>query len=381
MSSAQSTQTSLRPHIVELGVGQPDPMLLPRDVIREATDALLARTADGAPLAYGANAGPEDLRLQLTQRIAISEREPSPGEILITGGNSQALHELCALLAEPGDAVLVEAPSYNFALQILRERRLQLVPVEMDDMGLVHEAVRNLRRKDIRVAFLYTIPTFHNPTGVSLADRRRRELLEVAANDELWILEDDVYRDLFYSGSAPQSLWQLDDSQSVVRLGTFSKILAPGLRVGWMTGPTEIVGKLSDGGLRMSGGGVSHFSAMAVAQLVTAGRLEPHLEKLRATYRSRRDALSAALRELIPEAEYKVPSGGYFIWVKLPRSIDTQELLPAAEKAGVAYVPGREFYGDNRGHNCARLSFTMYPTERLREGVLSLRTALAKFHP
>jgi 2-aminoadipate transaminase len=374
----QTTQLSLRPQIIELGVGQPDPRLLPGDCMRAATAAMLA--AGWEPLAYGANAGPENLLSQLALRIAQSEREPSLSEMIVTGGNSQALDELCTLLAQPGDAVLVEAPSYNFALQILRDHRLQLVTVPVDENGLVPDAVddvlRTLHEKGTRPAFLYTIPTFHNPTGVSLTLPRRRQLLAIAASNDLWVVEDDVYRDLVYSGSAPPSLWTLDDAESVIRLGTFSKVLAPGVRVGWMTAPRKIITQLVGGGLRMSGGGPSHFAAMAVAEFMAAKRFEPHIEHLRASYCGRRDELSAALDDLIPEAQHQRPAGGYFVWVKLPRSFDTEELLPIAEDAGVAYVPGQRFYTGGSGNRYLRLSFSMYSPQMLRDGVLRLRTAL-----
>jgi DNA-binding transcriptional MocR family regulator len=201
--SAQSTQLSLRPHIIELGVGQPDPELLPRDAIEHATTAL--RASSWTPLAYGANAGPETLLDELARRVSTAERELSLDELVVTGGNSQALDELCTLLAQPGDAVLVEAPSYNLALQILRDHRLTLVPVPLDEGGLVPaavaEVVRSLRQKRIRPAFLYTIPTFHNPTGTSLTLPRRHELLDVAAGNDLLVVEDDVYRELDRCGS------------------------------------------------------------------------------------------------------------------------------------------------------------------------------------
>lgn len=348
--------------------------------MQQATEATLA--SSWTPLAYGANAGPETLLSQLAQRIARSEREPSLSEMVVTGGNSQALDELCTVLAEPGDAVLVEAPSYNFALQILRDHRLQLVTVPVDEDGLVPEAVddvlETLRENGTRPAFLYTIPTFHNPTGVSLTPARRRQLLAIAASNDLWIVEDDVYRDLVYTDSAPPSLWALDDAESVIRLGTFSKVLAPGVRVGWITAPPKIVAQLVGGGLRMSGGGPSHFAAMAVAEFMAADLFEPHIEHLRTSYRSRRDELSTALDELIPEAQHERPSGGYFIWVRLPRSFDTEQLLPLAEETGVAYVPGRRFFTGDEGKRCLRLSFSMYSPEQLRDGVVRLRTTLDK---
>jgi DNA-binding transcriptional MocR family regulator len=366
--------------MIELGIGQPDPKLLPRAEMCQATGDLLRSASGWAPLAYGANAGPENLLQELARRIASCEREPDPTELIVTGGNSHALDELCTLLAQPGDAALVEATTYNFALQILRDHRLRVVPIAMDGNGLIPEAVtdaiRTLRGEGVRPAFLYTVPTFHNPTGISLALPRRHQLLTIAGENDLWVVEDDVYRDLFYSGSAPPSLWELDDARSVVRLGTFSKTLAPGLRVGWMTGPSQVITRLTEGGLRNSGGGISHFSAMAVGRFMAASQFESHLETLRVTYRSRRDALAAALEELLPGAEYDLPSGGYFVWLKPPGLVDTQELLPAAERAGVSFVPGHNFCSDGGGRNHMRLSFSMYSAEELRDGIGALSAAL-----
>jgi DNA-binding transcriptional MocR family regulator len=221
------------------------------------------------------------------------------------------------------------------------------------------------------------VPTFHNPTGACLAPERRRALVELAAEEGFLIVEDDVYRELAYDAPAPPSLWRLAPPGVVARLGSFAKTLAPGLRLGWITAHPADVARITGGGLLDSGGGLNHFTAVTVGAVCTSGDFDAQVARLRAAYRERRDALAGALREhLPPGCELQAPGGGFFQWVRLPAGLDAAELLPHAEAAGVAYIPGARFHLDGGGANTLRLAFSLYPPAELREAARRLGMAV-----
>lgn len=370
-----------RPGIVELGWGHPDGALLPVAAMRRAAiDALDRAGADA--LAYGADRGAGGLLAWLRERIERTEGCPlDPGAIMITGGASQALDQICALYTRPGDIVLVEAPTYHLAVRILRDHLLRLIPVPFDQFGLRIEAlagtIRDLRRAGRRPRLLYTIPTFHNPTGVCLSAGRRAALVELAAAEDLLIVEDDVYRELAYDGPAPPSLWSIAPPGTVARLGSFAKSLAPGLRLGWLTADPAFVRGIVGSGLLDSGGGINHFTAMVVAEFCAAGGFDTQVAALRAAYRTRRDVLVRALGEhLPPGCAIRPPAGGFFVWMRLPEGTDASALLPRAEAAGVAYMPGNRFYLDGTGAQALRLAFSLYSPEELVEGARRLGRAM-----
>lgn len=375
-------QLFLRPGIVEFGWGHPDPALLPvADLARAAGQAL----AEGgwAPLAYGAEQGPGRLIEPLCAWLAGREGAvaPQPGQVFITGGVSQALDLLCTLLTRPGDPVLVEAPTYHLALRIFRDHGLVLIPVSSDPDGLrpdaLAQAVADLRRQDRVPRFLYTTPTFGNPTGACLPPERRAAVVALARDVGFPILEDDVYRELWYDAPPPPPLAGLADGATVIRLGSFSKILAPGLRLGWLSAPAEIVQRCVRCGLVDSGGGLSHFAAHVVGAFIELGLLDEQIARLRSVYRERRDVLLAALAQhLGGMCEWVQPGGGFFIWLKLPAGADSRALLPRAEALGVSYVPGAPFYAGAGGARYLRLAFSLLPTDELIEGTQRLRRLL-----
>lgn len=262
-------QLSLRPGIVEFGWGHPASDLLPVEGILRATRVALRR--DGASaLAYGAEQGPGCLIERVCARLERLEGAAPPAErVMVSGGTSQALDMLCTVLTRPGDVVLVESPVYHLALRILRDHGLELAPVPADAGGLrvdaLEERLAELRREGRRPCFLYTVPTYNNPTGVTMTLERREALVALARREGLLVLEDDVYRELWYDAPPPPSLYDLDPSGPVVRLGSFSKVLAPGLRLGWMVAAPEIVHRCTRSGMLDSGGGVNHFTAHVVA--------------------------------------------------------------------------------------------------------------------
>ena len=374
------TQNTPREGIIELTFGEPDPALLAVGLVRRAAAAVLD-DAGRAALAYGPRSGPRALRHEIARRIVAHEGRACAGaDVLVSGGNSQALGHVLGMLAAPGDVVLVESPTYNLALGIMRDHPVEVVGVPIDEGGLELDALRAVLAKlhavGKRARLLYTIATFHNPVGVSLAARRREGLLDIAAEHDLIVVEDDVYRELAYEGHAPPALWTLGGPARVIRLGSFSKTLAPGLRVGWINASGGLLRRLATAGVLESGGCVSQFGASVVGRMLASGDYDEHLAELRRTYASRRDALAAALREHLPAGcSFVTPAGGFFIWLTLPHGLLATTLLPAAEARGVAFAPGARFCtdGDDRS---LRLAFSLYDEQSLEEGARRLGAAV-----
>jgi DNA-binding transcriptional MocR family regulator len=369
-----------RPGIIDLSWGHPDVALLPVAALRAATADAFDRYGPDA-LSYGRDAGPPPLVEAIRERLAATDsRVPAADEIVVTAGASHALDLAATLLTAPGDVVLVEEPTYHLAVRVLRDHPVDLVSLPFDGGGLrtdaAAETIARLRGAGRRVRMLYTIPTYHNPTGVTLDDGRRREVVDLAAEAGVTIVEDDVYRELGYDGSTPPSLWSLGAAGTVVRLGSFSKTIAPGLRLGYLTADAALAARAASSGVIDSGGGIAHLAALTVAAYVATGAYPAHVDDLRRLYRARRDALLAALAEHMPGASWTQPRGGFFTWVTLPNGLDAAALLPAAEARGVSYVPGRRFYatGDG-GRSTLRLAFTRYAESDLAEGARRIAAA------
>jgi DNA-binding transcriptional MocR family regulator len=375
-----TVQLAVKLGVIDLAWGQPDPALLPVAGMRRATQIALEKYGADT-LAYGADAGAGPLLDYLRARIQNAEDHAvETDQIMLTGGNSDALDQIATHFTEPGDIVLVEAPTYHLAVRILRDHHLDIVPVATDEEGLrvnaLQDTLAELKRAGKQAKFLYTIPTFHNPTGVSLSKGRRRGLVKIAAQEHLLIVEDDVYRELAYDGRALPSLWSLAPDGIVLRMGSFAKSLAPGVRLGWLTGKGEHIQRMAAGGLRDSGGGVNHFTAMSIAAFCENGMYDAQLEKLRMAYRSRRDALTDALEHEIPEAEFTKPGGGFFVWVSFPEQMDTQVLRGRAPEHGVDFIHGSRFFVEGGGTNALRVAFSLYPPNELEEAMRRLRKAM-----
>jgi len=369
-----------RPGMIELSWGHPDPAFLPVAALSRAGAAALDQFGADA-MQYGHPAGPGPLLDWLAERIGRQEgRIPAADEIMTTGGISLGLDQLLTSLLVPGDTVLVESPTYHLAVRILRDHRLNLVPVPSDEGGLRLDAFQHtlarLRAAGDRPRALYLVPTFNNPTGRSLAQDRRQGLVDLAAAERLLIIEDDVYRELAYDGPAPPSLWSLAPPGVVARLGSFSKSLGPGLRLGWLTAGADLVQDIVESGLLDSGGGVNHYTALVVTALCAAGDYDSNLIALRQGYRARRDALLASLRDHLPPGfTVRPPGGGFFVWVELPTGADSRALLPLAERAGVSFLPGTRFHLDGGGQSALRVAFTLYPPDELAEAAQRLGAA------
>lgn len=375
------TQFFAAPGVIDLAWGHPDPELLPADLIADAAAAALRRYGPDA-LGYGAWAGPPPLLDWLTAHLGrIDGRAPAPGELMVTAGNSQGLEMAVTMLTRPGDAVLAPVPTYHLALRILAEHPVRVVPLATDEDGPLPEAVTaavdELRAEGVRARLLYTVPTSGNPTGITVPVARRQALLTATGAAGVTIVEDDVYRELAYDAPAPPSLWALGEPGSVVRLGSFSKTLAPGLRLGWLTSDVATTKAFVDGGLIDSGGGVAHFAAMVVSELAASGGYVANLDRLRADLATRRDVMVDALREHAPRLGFRVPSGGYFLWLSLPAGLTGAGLLPIAEAHGVSYLPGDVFTGGtDLGRDRLRLCYTRYAIDDLREAARRLGAAV-----
>jgi 2-aminoadipate transaminase len=382
MNGDRIVQFIAREDLIDLALGHPDPDLLPVDGLRRAAGAAFDRYGPDA-VAYGSAAGPAPLISFVCARLEkIDGRAPSPSEVVLTAGNSYGLDQVATLLTRPGDAVLVESPTYHLAIRILREHPLDVIPISSDERGLrvseVADAVFRLRQRGGRARLLYTVPTFNNPTGISLALDRRRELVALAASEGFTIAEDDVYRELAYEGEPPPSLWSMAEPGIVVRLGSFSKSLAPGLRVGYLTADEPTARRFSEGGLLESGGGISHFASLVVAEYALTGEYASNVLRLREEYRRRRDALTAALdAEVGDAARWISPDGGYFVWVTMREQADLAMLLELAEQHGTSFVPGPVFHPDGRGgQQSVRLAFSRYPAPMLAEAVRRIGSSL-----
>ena len=379
-------QYDLRSGIIEFRAGHPDLALLPAAGLLQATQVVLEREAPQA-LSYGAERGPSCLIQQLSAWLERMEGEKSPSEqMMITGGASQALDMLCLLLTQPGDIALVQSPTYHLALRVMRDHRLELEPVPGDEEGMqvnaLKETIESLQLRKKKPRLLYLVSTFGNPSGTTLDVKRRQALAELARQYDLIVVEDDVYYQLWYDTSPPAPIYSLSASESVIRLGSFSKILAPGLRLGWMHASPAIIQRCVKSGVLDSGGGVGHFTAHVVAAFIELGLLDAHIETLRANYQKRRDVLVDALAAHLPrDCHWIAPHGGFFIWLRLPVGISSDVFLQAAEDAGVSYVPGTQFFAHSGGENYCRLNFTMVSRNELEKGAQRLGSALRKFQP
>jgi 2-aminoadipate transaminase len=296
---------------------------------------------------------------------------------MLANGATDALDSVCQTFLEPGDRMFVEAPTFMGALGLFRNYGVELTGFPLDDDGVDLDAVadelaaRRESERDLPTVF-YTIPNFQNPTGTTLSRDRRERLLELAAEYGFVVIEDDAYGDLRYYGEDVPPLKALDDEGRVVRVGTFSKTIAPGIRTGWVIAHEEILERVRG----VSAGGTNTFTRGVVGRFCGDGRLEENVAELREAYRERRDHMLRCLDEEMPAAvEWTEPDGGFFVWVELPEGLDAGELLSDAADEGVVYLPGSMFFPDDRGENCLRLSFSHVSFEEMERGVAALATA------
>jgi GntR family transcriptional regulator/MocR family aminotransferase len=380
---------------IDLSGGVGDHRLFPVDDFRKAMQAVMRRDGVSA-MEYGEQTGYAPLRRTFSDLLVSQGLYARADSILITAGSQQALGLVARLLAGPGDTVVVERPTYSGALHLFRMLGLRVLPVPVDERGMVVEALEQLLAGGdgvrLRPKLIYTMPTFHNPTGATLAGPRRAALVELAARHDIPILEDDYAGDLRFEGRAQPSLKAIDPGGRVIYTSTFAKMLAPGLRIGFLVADGPVFEHLA--GLKQATDlATSNLVQRALEAYLTVGRYQEHLERSRRTYRKRRDVIFQAIREHMPAGTrvVAVPQGGLFVWVRLPGGVSATELLPRACRAGVAFMPGTAFYGtgpavdavDNadtdaaaEGNRYVRLNYAAQAPGEIAEGIRRLGQAV-----
>ena len=368
-----------QPDVISFGGGLPAPELFPVREIEEACHYLL-REVPKQSLQYSTTEGHRPLREFLADSMAKYGIQHSPDNILITTGSQQALDLIGKVFIDPGCHVLTGRPTYLGAIQAWRAYEAEFITVPLDDNGmqveLLEDVLRNGAVKQTPVRYIYVLPNFHNPAGTTLPENRRHLLVEVARKYDLLIVEDDPYGALRYTGEDIIPIAALAPERTIY-LGTFSKTLTPGLRIGWSVAPVEIIHRL----VQAKQGADLHsstFDQMIANDVAQRGILKAHVRKIRQVYKERRDVMLEALTEFWPEgSRWTSPQGGLFLWARTPQSIDTLAFLPRALENKVAYVPGINFYPyEDGGHNAMRLNFSNAQPEMIVEGIRRLGTAL-----
>lgn len=363
-----------RPEVVSLAGGMPYVSALDMDSLAD-TIASVIRESGAQALQYGSGQGDVTLREQILEVTGEVGVRAHPDDIIVTTGSQMALDLVTRVFCDPGDVVLVESPSYVGALGVFRAYQCDVRHVGMDDNGLdpvaLQQAIDDARASGKRIKFIYTIPSFHNPAGLSQDQKRREQILAMAQNNGILLLEDDPYGLLGFEGVAPQAIRALDD-QGVVYLGSFSKTIASGLRVGWAVAPHGVREKLV---LAAEAATLcpSNFAQLTVSQYLATQPWRQQIKVFQEIYRERRDALLESLQAMMPEGtRWTIPAGGFYSWLTLPAGLDATSMLPRAVAALVAYVPGTGFYIDGQGQQNLRLSYCYPEPDRIREGVRRL---------
>jgi 2-aminoadipate transaminase len=364
------------PGVINLGIGQPSADLLPVNLLREASEEFF-KVANPQELNYGEKQGDirfrESLAVFLSLEYGVDTRAES---LLLSCGNSQALDFICERFTKPGDTVFVEEPTYFLAFQIFRDHGLNIVPIAMDQDGLVIEALEQALKTSVPV-LLYTIPSFSNPGGQTLSESRRKRLVDLSREHDFVIAADEVYQMLPYFGEVPPALGTMIDRGNVLSMGTFSKIMAPGLRLGWIQAPAHLMEIALDSGWINSGGAVNHVTSHIVRHAIDMGLQTSFIEQLRNSYRGRVLAMDESLQEhLSGHARWIRPDGGYFFWLEVDESIDVLELRSRAFDRGVGFQPGEVFTSTGDYKNYIRLSFAHYDEVDIHKAVSRLASML-----
>lgn len=358
---------------INFGIGQPSGDLLPVGLLSKASEAFFA-SANPDELNYGATTG--DLRFLESLSDFLSEGYGSPvnpEQLLISAGNSQALDLVSMLFANPGDTIFVEEPSYFLAFKIFRDRGLNIVSIPVDDNGLRLDCLRQ-ELEAHKPVFLYTIPSFHNPCGICTSTERRHQILNLAIQHNFLIVADEVYQFLYYEDKPPSAYGTMTDSDQVVSLGSFSKILAPAMRLGWVQTSALLRNKFKAAGFLNSGGSLNHISSLIVRQAIHNKSLKTHIEILKEAYRNRVLAMDKALHEHFNDiAAWTRPGGGYFFWLQFEDDINTTSLRDKARELKTGFQPGSVFSSKAKLSNFMRLSFSHYTETDITKGIGRLR--------
>jgi 2-aminoadipate transaminase len=353
--------------VISFARGAPSADILPAEAVREAAARALEADWERA-LSYGGGGGHPALAEWIAGRHALE-----PEQVMITNGSLEAGAMLFSRLLTRGDRVAVEQPSYDRTLLLLGRLGVELVPIPLEADGLSTDALEGALEEG-SLKLVHAIPNFHNPAGCTLSAMKRRKLVELAAEHGFWLFEDDPYRELPFEGEPLATMLSLDPAGRVIHASSFSKTVSPGVRVGYLAGPAEEIAALAR---RANETYISPnmLAESIVFELCRSGALAENIEFVKGALRQRRDALMEALGDQIPEAEFVVPGGGYFLWLDLAEDVDTVSLLAVAAEEGVAFVAGPDFMLQG-GESSLRLSFASVPPERIGEGVRRMAAAL-----
>jgi len=373
-----------RPEIISFAGGLPSPDSFPLKEIEEITCQVIKESGKSA-LQYGPTEGDPKLREQLVKWLSKDGINVDIEQILITNGSQQGLDLVGKIFLDIGDPIILELPSYIGGLQAFSSYQASMHGVLQDDEGmrvdLLEEKLKELKTKGIVPKFIYVVPDFQNPSGVTMPTERRIRLLELAGEFQTAVIEDSPYRELRFEGQQPEPIIKLDKDGRVILMGTFSKIFCPGLRLAWIVGPTEVISKMVVAKQSMDLC-TAPFTQAIAAKFMAKGLLLKQIEIIKEMYCRKRKTMLKALEENMPEGvTWTRPEGGLFLWVRVPEHIDSVEMFPEAIANNVAYVVGSAFHCDGGGRNTMRLNFS-YPTEeQIVEGIKRLAAAIKKKIP
>jgi 2-aminoadipate transaminase len=361
-----------RADIISLAGGLPDTSSFPAESFA-AIMSTVALDSTARSLQYGPTEGLTVLKQCIAEVMAEEGTIVDPDDVLVTTGGQQVIDLVCKTLIDPGDVIIAEGPTYPGAVPTFCSYQAEVIQIDLDEDGMrideLEATLDRLDREGRKPKFIYTVPTFQNPAGTTMSLPRRRRLVEVARERELLVLEDNPYGLMRYEGDPLPTLYALEGGDFVIYLGTFSKILSPGVRLGWSVGPRPVLEKMNIG-KQASDLCSSSLTQLFVAAYFASGRWQDYVHSLREIYRRRRDVMLDALAECLgPESRWTHPQGGIFIWVTLPDYIDTTDLLARALDEHVAFVPGRAAFLDGRGASSMRLNFSGVAEADIREGI------------
>jgi 2-aminoadipate transaminase len=377
----QMLKLAEEPEVISFAGGLPDPATFFLEEIKEVFEEIVARKGS-AVLGYGPTAGIAPFREWLAARMTHAGRPSKVEECMVTTGGIAALDLICRVMLNPGDVVIVGEPSYVAALHVMRSYEIRFAGVPLDEEGMEPEGLKSVleeaRRNSWRPKFIYLVPSFQNPSGVTLSEGRRKKIVKMAAEYGVAIVEDAAYRDLRFEGQAPPLLASLDP-QNVIYINTLSKVFNPGVRIGWVTGAQELIETLAlaKQGQDQCSTTIGQYLALAFA---SKGLIERQTSRAVEIYRRKKDATLAALEKEFPQsAHWTKPQGGFYTWVSLPADMDTEALLPRAiEEASVAYAPGPAFYHNRAGKEHMRLCYSYVPESQIEEGIRRLGRLLSR---
>jgi len=361
---------TMQPDVISLAGGMPAPELFPAREFREACNYIL-ETQPEVALQYGPTEGYAPLKVLLAEKMQKYGVPALPENVLLTNGSQQALDLIGRVFLQNGDVVVASEPTYLGAIQAWNAYGPRFVTVPIDDHGMITERLEEALKHNPDAKFIYVLPNFHNPAGVTESLERRQRIVELAVRHGVFLVEDDPYGELRFEGGDVTPLVVMH-KENTFYLGTFSKTMAPGIRVGWLVAPEAIMMKFIQAkqGMDLH---TSIFVQMLAADIMGRGILRQHVKKICEVYKERRDVMLGSMERYFPEGvTWTRPEGGLFVWARMPEHVDSDQLLAAAIKEKVAFVPGHAFYPDGRGRNAMRLNFSNAKPEQIEEGIKRL---------